>query len=147
MPKKLLEALRHPGPLTPQLKGPSDYQRSAQLVEIARLAAYAAWAKTTGPPPGGSPKSKSKAACGPCSMPRSANRRTIPLARLTEVWAAYCEFRRGQIAPSTYRRDYNKFTQFWGWPKTGLKRPTGTRAKPLKPRYQGVNRGVALYHP
>ena len=44
-------------------------------------------------------------------MPRSANRRTIPLARLAEVWAAYCEFRRGQIAPSTYRRDYNKFTQ------------------------------------
>ncbi|PZO45644.1 MAG: hypothetical protein DCF17_00930, partial [Shackletoniella antarctica] len=25
---------------TPQLKGPSDYQRHAQLVEIARLAAY-----------------------------------------------------------------------------------------------------------
>ena len=38
--KKLLEALRHPGPLTPQLQGPSDYQRNAQLVEIARLAAY-----------------------------------------------------------------------------------------------------------
>jgi hypothetical protein len=38
--KKLLEALRHPGPITPQLKGPSDYQRHAQLVEIARLAAY-----------------------------------------------------------------------------------------------------------
>jgi hypothetical protein len=38
--KKLLEALRHPGPITPQLKGPRDYQRHAQLVEIARLAAY-----------------------------------------------------------------------------------------------------------
>lgn len=44
-------------------------------------------------------------------MPREANRRTIPLARLAEVWAAYCEFRRGQVAPSTYDRDYNKFTQ------------------------------------
>ena len=38
--KKLLEALHHPGPITPQLKGPSDYQRNAQLVEITRLAAY-----------------------------------------------------------------------------------------------------------
>ena len=44
-------------------------------------------------------------------MPRTPNRRVIPLARLAEVWAAYCEFRRGQVAPSTYARDYNKFTQ------------------------------------
>lgn len=40
MTSKLLEALRHRGPITPQLEGPSDYQRNKQLVEIARLAAY-----------------------------------------------------------------------------------------------------------
>lgn len=44
-------------------------------------------------------------------MPRAANRRTIPLARLVEVWGAYTEFRRGQVAPSTYERDYGKFTR------------------------------------
>lgn len=37
--KKLVEALRDPGPITPQLAGPSQYQRNAQLVEIARCAA------------------------------------------------------------------------------------------------------------
>lgn len=38
--KTILEALHHSGPITPQLAGPSDYQRNVQLVEIARLAAY-----------------------------------------------------------------------------------------------------------
>ncbi len=44
-------------------------------------------------------------------MPRLPNRRTIPLARLVQLWAAYCEFRRGQVAPSTYARDYSKITR------------------------------------
>lgn len=42
---------------------------------------------------------------------RQPNRRAINPARLAQIWADYCEFRRGQIAPSTYRRDYAKFTQ------------------------------------
>lgn len=36
---KLIEALRDPAPITPQLEGPSEYQRNAQLVEVARRAA------------------------------------------------------------------------------------------------------------
>lgn len=42
---------------------------------------------------------------------RRPNRRAINPARLAQIWAAYCEFRRGQVAPSTYTRDYAKFTQ------------------------------------
>ncbi len=38
--KQLLEALRHTGPITPQVQGPSDYQRNQQLIEVARIAAY-----------------------------------------------------------------------------------------------------------
>lgn len=38
MPSKLLEALRPSGPITPQIEGPSDYQRNKQLIEILRLA-------------------------------------------------------------------------------------------------------------
>lgn len=44
-------------------------------------------------------------------MAAKRNHRAISLEHLSEVWAAYCEFRRGQIAPSTYQRDYAKFTR------------------------------------
>lgn len=44
-------------------------------------------------------------------MPRTPNKRTIPLTRLAQLWADYCDFKRSQVAPSTYDRDYNKFTQ------------------------------------
>lgn len=36
---RLIEALRYRGPITPQLEGPSEYNRNQQLVAIARLAA------------------------------------------------------------------------------------------------------------
>jgi integrase len=42
---------------------------------------------------------------------RQPNRRAINPARLAQIWAAYAEFRRGQIAPSTYKRDYGKLSQ------------------------------------
>lgn len=73
---------------------------------------------------------------------RRPNRRAINPARLAQLWAAYAEFRRGQIAPSTYTRDYPKFAQriermkkeapglatggplFWSWPSVGRLRST-----------------------
>ena len=39
MPKTLIEALHHRGPITPQLEGPSEYQRNKVLIETARRAA------------------------------------------------------------------------------------------------------------
>ena len=39
---------------------------------------------------------------------RQANRRAITPHRCVEVWRLYAEFRRGQIAPSTFVRDYRK---------------------------------------
>jgi len=38
------------------------------------------------------------------------SRRAIPIARLIVIWRLYIEFRRPQVAPSTYRRDYGKIT-------------------------------------
>lgn len=43
-------------------------------------------------------------------MPRN-KRRTIPLSTLARLWSAYCEYRKAFIAPSTYKRDYAKFTR------------------------------------
>lgn len=42
-------------------------------------------------------------------MGRSA--RKISLERLHELWLLYINFRRGSVAPSTFKRDYAKFTR------------------------------------
>lgn len=42
-------------------------------------------------------------------MPRS--QREISLKKLAELWETYSLFRKGQIAPSTYLRDYQKITR------------------------------------
>lgn len=39
------------------------------------------------------------------------SKRSIPLSQLARIWTAYCDFRRGQVAVSTYKRDYQKFTK------------------------------------
>lgn len=41
----------------------------------------------------------------------TSKRRAISLRKLTEVWRRYSEFKRGQVAPSTYIRDYEKITR------------------------------------
>lgn len=38
-------------------------------------------------------------------------RRSVGLRRLVKVWASYSEFRRSQVAPSTYARDYAKISR------------------------------------
>ena len=40
-----------------------------------------------------------------------SDRRRITLSTLASLWGQYCEYRRGAIAPSTYQRDYHKFTR------------------------------------
>lgn len=42
-------------------------------------------------------------------MARTA--RKISVRRLSDLWDAYCQFRSGQVAPSTYQRDYQKITR------------------------------------
>lgn len=38
-------------------------------------------------------------------------KRAISLRQLSELWGKYCEFRRSQIAPSTFQRDYGRITR------------------------------------
>jgi integrase len=38
-------------------------------------------------------------------------KRAISLKTLSKLWGEYAEFRRGQLAPSTYQRDYQKITR------------------------------------